>query len=181
MTNHTKKPRINSYIYTYGKFGKGFREILDTENKFLYSHGRYPTKIVAEDLPEDYIKIHGRTLWYMTGFLKTSEIVDIQYKMAKLNHLFKDDYIYISYKEKLKKETDQYGYDHYTNYDACFCGPDILDIAHAVEKYSHLDISHIRKGMKEKVRWLKKNEPDFYESCFHGKDEDFLKEIDRRW
>lgn len=52
-----RKPRINSFIYTYGKFGKGFREILDTENKFLYSHGRYPTKIVAEDLPEDYIKI----------------------------------------------------------------------------------------------------------------------------
>lgn len=70
----------------------------------------------------------------MTGFLKTSEIVDIQYKMAKLNHLFKDDYIYISYKEKLKKETDEFGYDHYTNYDACFCGPDILDIAHAEKR-----------------------------------------------
>lgn len=52
-----RKPRINSFIYTYGKFGKGFREIPDTENKFLYSHGRYPTKNVAEDLPEDYIKI----------------------------------------------------------------------------------------------------------------------------
>ena len=52
-----RKPRINSFIYTYGKFGKGLRETLDTENKFLYSHGRYPTKIVAEDLPEDYIKI----------------------------------------------------------------------------------------------------------------------------
>ena len=117
----------------------------------------------------------------MTGFLKTSGIVDIQYKMSKLNHLFKDDYIYISYKEKLKQETDEYGYDHYTNYDACFCGPDILDIAHAVEKYSHLDISHIRKGMKEKVWWLKKNEPDFYETCFHGKDKEFLKEIDSKW
>lgn len=31
--------RIRSYIYTQGKFGKGFRETLDTENKFLYSHG----------------------------------------------------------------------------------------------------------------------------------------------
>ena len=135
--------RIRSFVYTYGKFGKGFREILDTENKFLYSHGRYPTKIVAEDL--------------------------------------KDDFVYISYKEPLKKEMDEYGYAHYTNYDACFCGPDILDIAHAVEKYSHLDISHIRKGMKEKVRWLKKNEPDFYETCFHGKDKEFLKKIDSKW
>ncbi|WP_295039521.1 hypothetical protein [uncultured Fibrobacter sp.] len=176
-----RKPRINSFIYTYGKFGKGFREILDTENKFLYSHGHYPTKIVAEDLPEDYIKIRSRTLWYMTGFLKTSGVVDIQYKMAKLNHLFKDDYIFISYKEKLKVEEDRFGFIDYVNDDACFCGPDILDIAHAVEKYSLLDISHIRKGMKEKVRWLKKNEPDFYETCFQGNDKDFLKKIDSKW
>ena len=117
----------------------------------------------------------------MTGFLKTSGVVDIQYKMAKLNHLFKDDYVFISYKEKLKVEEDRFGFIDYVNYDACFCRPDILDIAHAVEKYSHLNISHIRKGMKEKVLWLKKNEPDFYETCFHGKDKDFLKMIDSKW
>ena len=116
----------------------------------------------------------------MTGFLKTSGVVDIQYKMAKLNHLFKDDYVFISYKEKLKVEEDRFGFIDYVNYDACFCGPDILDIAHAVEKYSHLNISHIRKGMKEKVLWLKKNEPDFYETCFHGNDKEFLKKIDSK-
>lgn len=92
--------RIKSYIYTQGKFGKGFRETLDTENIFLYSHGRYPTKITTEDLPKDYIKIHSRVIWYMTGYLKTSGIVDIQYRWVGENHLFKDDYIYISYKEK---------------------------------------------------------------------------------
>ena len=105
----------------------------------------------------------------------------IRYKMAKLNHLFKDDYVFISYKEKLKVEEDRFGFIDYVNYDAYFCGPDILDIAHAVEKYSHLDISHIRKGMKEKVPWLKKNEPDFYETCFHGNDKEFLKKIDSKW
>ena len=87
---------------------------------------------------------------------------------------------FISYKEKLKVEEDRFGFIDYVNYDACFCGPDILDIAHTIEKYSHLDISHIRKGMKEKVRWLKKNEPDFYETCFHGNDKDFLKKIDSK-
>ena len=80
--------RIRSYIYTQGKFGKGFRETLDTENKFLYSHGLYPTKITAGDLPEDYFKIHSRVIWYMTGYLKTSGIVDIQYRWTKINHLF---------------------------------------------------------------------------------------------
>jgi hypothetical protein len=34
--------------------------------------------------------------------------------------------------------------------------------------------------MKEKVRWLKKNEPDFYETFFHGNDKEFLKKIDSK-
>lgn len=94
--------RIKSYIYTQGKFGKGFRETLDTEN------------------------------------------------------------IYISYKEKLKKEISDYGFVRYTNYDACVCGNDIVDIALYAEKYSGLEISHIREGIREKCQWLKRNEPDFY-------------------
>ena len=162
-----RKPRINSFIYTYGKFGKGFREILDTENKFLYSHGRYPTKIVAEDLPEDYIKIRSRTLWYMTGFLKTSGIVDIQYKIAKLNHLFKDDYVFISYKEKLKVEEYRFGFIDYVNYDACFCGPDILDIAHAIEKY-HSSLTH-SKGNEGKSTLAKEKRTRFLRNMLSRK------------
>lgn len=54
------KKRINSLIYTFGKFGKGWREILDTDNPNLYSHGRYPTKITADDLPKDYLKKKGK-------------------------------------------------------------------------------------------------------------------------
>lgn len=38
--------RINSNWYTKGKFDrKNWRNTLDTENEFLYSKGRYPTKI----------------------------------------------------------------------------------------------------------------------------------------
>ena len=176
-----RKPRINSYIYTQGKFGKRIRETLDTENKFLYSHGRYPTKITAEDLPDDYIKIHSRVIWYMDGYLKTSGIVDIQYRWTKINHLFKDDFIYISYKEKLKKEVDKFGYEDYSNYDVCICGPDIMNIIHAAEKYSHLNISHIRKGIRAKCKWLKENKPEFYEFCFAGNDRNFFKELDKKW
>ena len=46
--------RIKADVYTHGKFGKGFRETVDTDNPFLYSGGRYPTKLKAEDLPEYY-------------------------------------------------------------------------------------------------------------------------------
>ena len=172
--------RIKSYIYTQGKFGKGFRETLDTENIFLYSHGRYPTKITAEDLPKDYIKIHSRVIWYMTGYLKTSGIVDIQYRWVGENHLFKDDYIYISYKEKLKKEISDYGFVRYTNYDVCVCGNDIVDTTLYAEKYSGLDISHIREGIKEKCQWLKKNEPDFYKAHVQNYEPELFRTLNQK-
>ena len=41
----------------------------------------------------------------MTGYIRTSGVVDIGYTYIKENHLFKDDYLYISYKEKLKFES----------------------------------------------------------------------------
>ena len=40
--------RINATCYTKGKFGKRLRETLDTDNEYLYSQGRYPTKIKKE-------------------------------------------------------------------------------------------------------------------------------------
>ena len=98
--------KINPYFYTQGKFGKRFRETVDTNNEYLYSRGHYPTKIKEEDLPEDYIEFRSRVIWYMIGYLKTSGVVDMDYKALKINHLFKDDYLYISYKEKLIKIID---------------------------------------------------------------------------
>lgn len=85
------KKNINSNWYTKGKFGKGFRETLDRDNELLYSKGRYPTKLKAEDLPDDYVKFQSRTIWYLAGFLKTSGVKDLYYSYMKINHLFKDD------------------------------------------------------------------------------------------
>ena len=69
MARYYKRKRIGANVYTQGKFGKGLREIVDTDNPLLYSDGRYPTKLTAADLPEDYIKIHSRVIWYMKGYL----------------------------------------------------------------------------------------------------------------
>ena len=85
--------RINSNWYTKGKFDrKNWRNTIDTENEFLYSKGRYPTKIKEEDLPKDYTEVRSRTIWYMKGFVKTSGVKDLYYTYIKENHLFKDDY-----------------------------------------------------------------------------------------
>ena len=157
------KKRINSYVYTYGKFGKRLREILDTDNPNLYAQGVYPTKITAYDLPEDYLKIHSRVIWYMTGFVKTSGVKDIKYSWAKFNHLFKDDYIYLSYHGPISQETDQYGFSHYTDYDVCVCGNDIVNIVLWVEKYSGIDTTEVRKEIEKKRVWLRDNEQEYYE------------------
>ena len=153
------KKRINSVIYTKGKFGKGWRETCDTDNPFLYSHGRYPTKITVEDLPEDY--------------LKTSGIVDMKYTWMKENHLFKDDYIYISYKEPLQAEKNSWGHIKYTNYDVCVCGNDIVDIVLAAEKYSGFDTTEVRTEIEKKRVWLRDNEPEEYARAV-GEDEDIF-------
>ncbi len=158
------KKRITSYVYTRGKFGKRLRETLDTENPFLYSHGRYPTKITAEDLSEDYIEFRSRVIWYMTGYLKTSGIVDMEYRPLRINHMFKDDYLYISYKEKLRKETDRYGFEDYVNYDVCVCGGYIVDILLAAELYSDFDTAQIREKIEEKRIWFRDNHSDSYKA-----------------
>lgn len=89
-----KRSRFKACVYTQGKFGKHLRETLDTDNPYLYAHGVWPTKITANMLPEDYIEIRSRVIWYMKGYLKTSGITDMRYEWRKINHLFKDDYLF---------------------------------------------------------------------------------------
>lgn len=160
--NSNKKKRLKSYLYTKGKFGKRFREVLDTNNEYLYSHGRYPTKTRKEDLTEDYIEFRSRVIWYMTGYVKTSGIVDIGYKSIKINHLFKDDYLYISYKEKLKFEKNIFGFCDYTNYDICICGNSIIPILFAIEENSKININGVKEKIYEKVDWYKNHYKEDY-------------------
>lgn len=152
------KKKLNSYLYTRGKFGKGFRETVDTDKEFLYSKGIYPTKIRKEDLPEDYIKVHSRVIWYMTGYLKTSGVKEPKYKALEINHLFKDDYLYISYKEPLVEVVDRWGFRDYENADICICGNSIVPIILAIEKYSpEVDTSEVREQIQKKLLWYKEN------------------------
>ena len=164
---------IKSYLYTQGKFGKGFRETVDIDNKFLYSKGKYKTKITADDLPEDYIKIHSRVIWYMEGYLKTSGIVDMQYRWVKITHFFKDDSLYISYKHKLEEKKDKWGFIDYVDYDVCICGNDIPHIILAAEKYSNFDACKVKPQIEDKRIGLRDNHPYDYDQCV-GEDRDIF-------
>ena len=164
--------RLNALFYTKGKFGKNIRETLDKDNEYLYSEGKYPTKIKKEDLPDDYIEFRSRAIWYMTGYIKTSGVVDVSYKAMKINHLFKDDYLYISYHEKLKSEKNELGFEDYINYDLVVCGNDIVRILLAIEKNSKVDIEHIKEKIYDKFYWWKDNCSDDYKRCFGEKEVD---------
>lgn len=168
------RKRFNSPLYTEGRFGKRLRETRDEDNQYLYSKGIYPTKIKKEELPEDYIRIMSRTHWYLWGYLKTSGIVDMKYEMCKINHLFKDDYLYISYHEPLRKEQITRGYSDYVNDDVCICGSDIIPVVLAVEKYSGYDISEIKQQIEVKRIWYKENCYDDYYRQFGDKDVDLF-------
>ena len=167
------KKRVTADFYTKGKFGKGYRQTECQDNPFLYSLGQYPTKITEEDLPEHYIPIHCRVIRYLHGFLKTSGIVDMDYTYCEENHLFKDDYIYISYSGKLKWKQGTWGFPDCINYDVCVDGSDIIDIVLAAEKYSGFDTSEVRKKIEEKRIWLRDNEPHYYERAV-GEDRDLF-------
>ena len=109
--------KINADWYSKGKLDRKTWRPTDEKNNFLYSKGFYPTKIKEKDLSKDYIKIRSRTLWYMTGFVKTSGVKDLYYTYLKENHLFKDDYLYISYYKKIK---GKYGNDEVRYFDFLF-------------------------------------------------------------
>ena len=140
------------------------------KNKFLYSKGFYPTKIKEEDLSKDYIKIRSRTIWYMTGFVKTSGVKDLYYTYLKENHLFKDDYLYISYDKKIEKIKGKYGNDEVRYFDFFISGGDIIKVLFAIEKNSDIDTTEIRNKIKEKFEWWKTNEQNDYRRSFRGKE-----------
>lgn len=156
------RKRINSYLYTKGRFSEGMTGTEERDNRYLYSMGKYATGITLEDLPQDYIKIHSRVIWYMTGYLKTSGIVSMGYTSSPFNHMFKDDYIYISYRERLRVEINKFGFNEYVNYDVCVCGWDIPNIVLAAELYSNYDTTRIREEIEKKRIWYRDTHFDDY-------------------
>ena len=173
--------RIHAYIYTKGKFGKEFREIVDTDNPFLYSGGYNRTKIRQEDLPEWYCPIHSRSIWYMNGFVRTEGVKYVYFKYVPENHLFKDDHIYISYSRPITTKMNEYGFEDVKDFDVSICGNDIVPIILFIEKYSPDCItSEVRAKVQEKVEYYKTHYPKDYNRQFPNPNTDIF-EYYREW
>ena len=111
------KKRINALFYSTEKLGLlSYRYPPKTlENGYLYSQGKYPTKIMAEDLPKHYKYIY---MYRNYVYLKTSGVKYMIYKPNYFvdNHLFKDDFLYVSFDKEILPYTEG-RWQHYTGYD----------------------------------------------------------------
>lgn len=157
------RSKIKANLYTLRPTPtlKHYGEIMpEDKNGYLFSQGRYRTKIKAEDLPEYYIP---GTYYRTPGFLSAKGVKQMVYKPNFwINHLFKDDYLYISYDKEIKQMDTGNGIVDYVGSDILLWGWSIIDFLKGVEKYSNYDISEIKKQIEFKRQTLKENHPEAY-------------------
>lgn len=130
-----------SYWYVYRNLPDGR---LYAGNSF-----QYPTKLTADDMPDDYLFLHN---YHKRGYIRTAGVVSLIYKPSAFhNHAFKDDFLYISYSKDLGDYKE--GYDDGSTFMECdefIFGNDIVDFVFAVEKNSpHVDVSVIKHKLVE--------------------------------
>lgn len=103
-----KKKRISAPFYTETKLGiRNMRQDTRQPDGSLYARGRYATKIKSEDLPEHYIE---GMVFKVNGYISVLGIKDIVYKPNyHINHMHRDDFLYISYDRPIRSETDARG------------------------------------------------------------------------
>lgn len=179
--------RLNNTLYYCEIIAYVDRKLcyVQNEERYLFS-GRYKTKILPSDLPEWYL--YGR--YYKSwGYMSTKGIVDLVYHPnMHTNHFLKDDFLYISYKDKIEPVTDEerkikeYRYSRYKGYDQLVCGSEIIDILKGAKKYSNYDIAPIIEKLKEKEKWLRETYPEHF-GCDNWKydiEEDFKSDISKQ-
>ncbi len=92
--------RLHANYYSCGKYR--FATPAPTDESVLYSEGRYKTKLTGHDMPPWYMC--GRYYGYAQGFLNTKDVAKLIYsRNFHINHMFKDDYLYISYNSLSKR------------------------------------------------------------------------------
>lgn len=133
--------------------------IITNENGTLFS-GKYPTKIYESDLPEWFV--YGR-YYKRFGYMSTKGIIDLVYIPSALsNHFLKDDYLLVSYKDKIILHNDIvpfYGGKH-SDFSYLVSGPEILNILRGAKLYSNFDIRPIVTQIKGQMKRLKEKYPD---------------------
>lgn len=150
------KKKITAPFYTERRLGiSSLFNDTRLPNGWLYANGRNRTKICPEDLPDTYLPL---MVYKVDGYIRTDGIKDIVYKPNyHINHMHKDDFLYISYSTTIKSEVDQHGYTRYYNYDALLWGGNISHFIRAVRERSACDIESIAaEVIKKEIFFLDK-------------------------
>jgi len=155
-----KKKLANMYLtykHRWDKKRRGF-VIVEDPDGYLFSGGIFPTRIRAEDLPEWYVFGY---MYKCHGYLSAKGVKYLKYRASHYsNHMFKDDFLYISYDQPITEAGDS-SFSYYVS-DECIYGGLIITFLEAVEKYSDIDLTEIKAAIEEKRLWLKAKYPDDY-------------------
>lgn len=161
-----KRPqhRFKSRLYTIEKlvYRDGHLRYVHDENGYLFAESRYPTKIVAEDLPPWYV--YGR-YYKCFGYLSAKGVVDLKYLSHRFsNHFLKDDALLISYNKLITKANiDDLAANDFLGYTGCneiISGIAILSFLKAARECSNMDITAIVSMIADKARWISEAYPE---------------------
>lgn len=149
--------KFNSNLYTQTRivFDRDLNSMTlkRLENDYLFSNVKYPTKITAKDLPEWYVQ---GVFYRNEGYINTKNVVDVLYKPNWIfNHLHKDDTLYISYKDKIYIDRNEFMEKVYKGYDYAIRGSYAFDILKGIKEYSpNVDIKEPISQMIKKTEWF---------------------------
>ncbi|MDL2288228.1 hypothetical protein LJC32_02485 [Oscillospiraceae bacterium OttesenSCG-928-F05] len=148
------KKRIRSTLYLERKIKwiKNGLTVVQDPGGFLFADGKYPTKILPEDLPEWFVYGY---LYKQHGYISAKGIKHLLYvpNYAFANHLHKDDMLFVSYDAEVEPLESENGFHWYQGYSHVISGLLILEFITAAQKYSGYDVNDIQKEITRKRAW----------------------------
>jgi len=151
IKSNVGKKTIRASLYTKCKIkwtrGKLFVE--EDPNGYLYSGGRYRTKLLPQDLPEWYVCGY---MYKQHGYMSAKGVCHLSYvpNYTFDNHMHKYDMLYISYNEPIMPYESCLGFTHYKGYDHLLSGPVLVEFVNAVGKFSNYNVDSILYEIKHK-------------------------------
>lgn len=153
----------------------GFNEPEEAPKGYFFDTQGRLVQLSEEDIPEWYSYVRVNRIF---GYLDAKHVKYLVYSPNYIiNHIYKDDYLYVSYKTPIVINTEYYEstpmYDYkvpepqekrqyvYTGYQHLIWGPDIVTFAKAVKQYGSIaDIDDILARMEDKPGWFREHFPE---------------------
>jgi len=155
------KKNIKSTLYMSTKLSWNRKNFVVEEdpNGYLFSGGRYRTKILPEDLPEWYVSGY---MYKRRGYMLAKGVRHLFYipNYTYDNQLHKYDSLFISYDKPIEPYRDERGTSWYKGYDEILSGSVIVEFVEAVGKYSDYDVSEIQKEILRKREFYYERNPE---------------------